>query len=136
MATFPAFQARKIPGTVLPEDLRIQEGVVYSSVQDVNPNGTANRAQKQAVLIDEEVATLYQLDSHLVSQEAVLEIGRVVNAGREHGNHCRVAQGAQGGKDPAKSLRVGIDREDGLMCEQIWKDTLRNLTVFQHVGNT
>jgi hypothetical protein len=44
----------------------------------------ARRAHEQRLVLDDEIAPLDELDAHLARQERVLEVRRVVHAGREH----------------------------------------------------
>lgn len=57
---------------------------VYTVVIDhVDALEAGGRAQVDAVVVDDEVASLDQLDAHLAREEGVLEVRRVVGARRE-----------------------------------------------------
>ena len=63
---------------------RVEELVVDPAVHDVHGLVTRRRAHEDAVVAAHEVATFDQLDAHLAGEERVLEVRRVVHAGREH----------------------------------------------------
>ena len=74
------------------ERLGVEEVVVDAAVDHVA------RARRPLVVRmktvpsrDDEVAAFDQLDAHLLGEEAVLEVRRVVDAGREQHDHWRVA---------------------------------------------
>ena len=53
---------------------------------------TVDGAHVDAVVVDDdEIAALDQLDAHLLGQEGVLEVGRVVDTGGEH-HHRRIVR--------------------------------------------
>ena len=84
MATLPARQALMMPATpsdgVGAEAERIEEGVVDAAVDDVDAPQAVRRLHVDDVVLHHQVAALDQLDAHLLGQEGVLEVRRVVDA--------------------------------------------------------
>ena len=84
MATLPARQALMRPATpssrVGAEAERIEEVVVDAAVDHVDALQAVRRLHVDDVVLDHQVAALDQLDAHLLGQEGVLEVGRVVDA--------------------------------------------------------
>ena len=67
-----------------PEVQRVEEVVVDAPVHHVDALLARGRAHEDDVVAAHEVAALDQLDAHLPGEERVLEVRRVVDAGREH----------------------------------------------------
>ncbi len=122
---------------VRPEDLRIEEGVVGAPVDDVDPARPARGADEHAVVVDEEIGRLHQLDPHGPREEAVLEVGRVVGPRGEH-HHARALVRA-GRRDGAQRLGeaggVVIDAPDPRQIEDLGEDALGDEPVLHHVGD-
>ena len=76
-------QARHAEHAVGAERQRVEEVVVDAAVDHVHALQAARRPHEDAVLIDDQVAALDQLDAHPLGEEAVLEVGRVVHARAE-----------------------------------------------------
>ena len=76
-------QARHAEHAVGPEGQRVEEIVVDAAIDHVHPLQAARGAHVDAVLIDDQVAALDQLDAHALGEEGVLEVGRVVDAGAQ-----------------------------------------------------
>ena len=66
----------------------------------------------------------FVVPAHLPGQERVLEVRRVVDAGREHGDDGVVTLGAERGQDAPEPLGVRVDRQDRLLLEQLGEDPL------------
>ena len=80
-----AHQARHAERGILAEHLRVEEVVVDAPVDHVHARPAAHRLHVDAVVtIYREVAALDQLAAHLPREVGVLEVRRVVDAGREH----------------------------------------------------
>ena len=58
-----------------PEALGIEEVVVEPAVDHIHPLGPAGRAQKDLLVMHEQILPEDQLDAHVAGQEAMLEIG-------------------------------------------------------------
>ena len=88
MATLPARAALTMPGAaddrVAAELHRVEEVVVDPPVHDVDALLAPGRPHVEDVVAADEVAALDQRHTHLLGEERVLEVGRVVDAGREH----------------------------------------------------
>ena len=76
-------QARHAERRVGPEDQRVEEVVVYPPVDHVDPLRAARGLHVHDAVVHKQIAPLDQADAHLLRQERVLEIGAVVDAGRE-----------------------------------------------------
>ncbi len=59
------------------EAKRIEEIVVNAAVDYVDAAGAGGRSHVDDVVVDEEVAAFDQLDTHLLSEECMFEIGGV-----------------------------------------------------------
>ena len=94
--------------------------VVDAAVDDVHGLLARGRAHEHAVVAADEVATLDQLDTHLAGEERVLEVRRVVHAGREH-DDVRVRDA--GGRGRAQRLeqlgRIVGNRAHAVRREQL-----------------
>jgi len=79
---------------------------------------------------------LHQFHAHLPGQETVLEVGRVVDAGREH-HDVRVAglRGRDVLEHRPQLLRIVFDGADPLPFEELRKDPLHDLAILEHVGH-
>ena len=83
-AELPARYAPIRPGdaelAVAAEGQGVEEVVVDPAVDHVDPLRPAGRPHEDLAAVEEQVAPLDQLDAHLAGEEAVLVIGRVVDA--------------------------------------------------------
>ena len=71
-------QARHAEHRIGAEGERIEEIVVDAAIDHVDALRTARGAHVHRVVLDEEILALDQLDAHLLRQERVLEVRRVV----------------------------------------------------------
>ncbi len=87
--------------------------------------------------MDEQVLAQHQLDAHVAGEEAVLEVGGVVGAGRQHDDAGRVGGAGRGDRTErvAQPVRVVLDAADVAVLEQLGKDLLHHHAVFQHVAD-
>jgi hypothetical protein len=69
------------------EGQRIEKLVVDTAIEHVDRLVTAGRAHREASVDDAQVTALDQLRAHLVGEEGVLEIGRIVDARGQHRDH-------------------------------------------------
>ena len=65
---------------------KLGQGVVHAAVKHINRRITLRRAHGDASINHAKVMALDKLCAHLVGEESVLEIGRIVDAGREDGD--------------------------------------------------
>ena len=79
-------QPRHAQDRVGAERPRIEKIVIDPAVQDVNAARTAGRAHVHGIVLHEQILALDQLDTHLLGEESVFEICRVVRARREQGH--------------------------------------------------
>jgi len=140
-----------VPGTVGVEETghakcriraeaeRIEEVVIDSAVDDVDAAQARGGAHIDDVVVREEVAALDELDSHLLSEERVLEISGVGDTRREQDRSGILAiravirnQRTERGKQLAG---VMIDRPDAVVTEERRENTLENLAIRDHVRN-
>ena len=111
-------QARAAEHRVGPEVHRVEELVVDPAVDHVHRLEALGGPHHHPAAAALEVAALDQLDAHRAGQQRVLEVGAVVDAGRQHDDR-RVGdagrrRGAQRGEQP---LRVAGDRTDPVLGE-------------------
>ncbi len=101
---------------------RVQELVVDPAVDNVDPLLPGRAPHEHGVPPADEVAPVDQLDSHLPSQEAVLEVRRVVGPWREH-HDCGLSHTLGGAGTQAFQQHGGIavDRSHPVAGEQLRK---------------
>ena len=116
MPTLPACHARIRPGDaerrVGAERLGVEEQVVDAAVDDVDALEAVDRAHVDAVVVaDDQVAALDERRAHPLGEERVLEVRRVEDAGRQHGDR-RVADalGRERHEQLVQLVGVGVDR--------------------------
>ncbi len=119
-----------------PERERIEKVVVDAPVDHVHALRSVRRAHVDRVVLDEEIRALDQLDPHLLRQERVLEIRRVVGAGRQHG-HRRPLLARRREPVQVREQQVGVvlDGADALRGEELREKPHHHLAVFEHVGH-
>ena len=117
-----------------PEGLRIQKIVVDAPVDDVHRLEALGGAHHDDIVHHRQVAALDELHAHLLRQEGVLEIGRVVHAGGEHHHrgivHPRRRQGLQ---HVQQAAGIVVHRAHLRHLEHLREGALEHLAVFQHV---
>ena len=84
-----------------------------------------------------QVAALHDLDAHLAGEEGVLEVGAVVDAGREqHADRVRLfPRGEMYCSVVSRSAGVTVHAAHPGAAEEIGKDPLHGHAVLQHVGD-
>ena len=115
---------------------RIEEVVVDPPVDHVDPLEAAGGPHEDDVVLHDEIGALHELDAHLPGEEAMLEVGRVVDARREHDDR-RVAGGRRRDvlQHREELLGVVLHGADPLAGEELRKRPLHHLAVFEHVGD-
>ncbi len=78
-----AHQAGNAEHGIGAETKRIEEVVVDAAIDDVDALEAVDRFHVNDDAVDDQVAAFDEFDTHLLGEEAVFEIGAVVNAGRE-----------------------------------------------------
>ena len=130
-------QSRHPEQAVLPEGERIEEVVVDPAIDHVHALQAARGAVEDAVLVDDEVARLHDLDPHLPGQVGVLEVGGVVRPRREQDDARVAARGSRG--DRAQRLEepagVLVDRSHPDLVEEHGEDALQRLAALEHVAD-
>src|SRR5207247_2038199 len=123
------------------EGQRVEIIVVHAAVDHVYAGQAANRLHVDDVAIHHQVAPLHQLDAHLLREETVLEIGAIVNAGREqHDDRRAVAAGRERAMDLEAPGRLQADHLPPEMLAvvnqragdaAVFEDALRSVYVLQ-----
>ena len=95
----------------------VEEVVIDAAVDHVDAFQALGGAHEHLIVLDDEVASLDQLDAELVGEERVLVIGGIVDAGR-HQRDCRLGRGAERGHRPQAPTAIRPDisppaRRDG-----------------------
>src|ERR1700694_3650544 len=67
---------------VVAETERIHKIVIDAPVDDVNATQTGGGARVHDIVVNQQVASLNQLDTHLLREEGMFKVGRIENAGR------------------------------------------------------
>mmetsp|Transcript_59385 Transcript_59385/g.140239 ORF Transcript_59385/g.140239 Transcript_59385/m.140239 type:complete len:469 (+) Transcript_59385:1183-2589(+) len=129
-------QARAAELRVGAEHLGVEKVVVDAAVDHVHPLSTTRGAHVHKAAVDEEVLPFHQFHAHLLREEGMLEVGRVVHAGR-HDDHRRV--GHAGRRDAAQrvqqQVRVMGHRRDAVVDEELGEEPHHHLAVFEHVAH-
>ena len=97
----------------------------------------ADRLHVNDAAIHDQVAPFDQLDSHLLREKAVLEIGAVVNAGRQQDDLCvGLAARRKAAQNPRKLRRIMMDGKNfaGLKC--VGECARHHQAIFEDVGNS
>ena len=115
---------------------RIEKIVVHPAVDHVDPLRSLRRAHVHRVALHEEVDALDELDTHLLGEERVFVIGRVVGTRRQHGDRRRLfARGRQRVEVLEQEIGVVLHRPDRLRREELGKEPHHHPAVFEHVGH-
>jgi hypothetical protein len=130
-------QTRHAEHGVLAEVLRIEEVVIHPTIDHIHPARPLGRAHEDLVFPDEQILPFNQLDTHLLGQEGVLEVGGVVGTrgqhddGRiRHANRRKAAQGMQ------QHVRIMLDGRNPVAGEQFGEQAHHHAAVFKHVRDT
>ena len=117
-----------------PEHGGIEEVVVYPAVDHVDRKQARRRAHEDAHVLDDQVAALDDRDAHLAREEAVLEVGAVVDA-RRHEDDVWLVVGP--GRDVEERLeqhlRVPLDRAHPVALEEVRERAAHGRAVLHHV---
>jgi hypothetical protein len=114
----------------------IEPGVVDAAIEHVDWLVAAGGAHRDAPILDPQVRSLDQLRPHLVGEEGVLEICRVVDARGQHRDHRLVARRrgrAPGGEAAGEPARIVRDLAHPHMGEQFREHRHHRLAVLEHV---
>ena len=133
-----AEEARDAEDAVRAEGEGVEELIVDPAVDHVDRLAPPRGPQVDAVVDDEEVAPLDQLDPHLLGQEGVLEVGRVVDARREeHDGRTALAARGRARGEAAQVLDqlagVMVDRADAQLREPVGEDARHRRAVGEDV---
>ena len=108
--------------------------VVHPAVDHVDPLQPARGAQVDHVVAHEQVAALDQLDAHPAGQQGVLEVGAVVDAGREeHDDRLGDARRRGGDQRVEQPARVVVDRARVVALEEARELPPQRVPVLEHV---
>ena len=112
--------------------------VIDPAIDHVDRLPALGRAHGHAPAFDFEIAAFDQLGAHLVGQESMLEIGRIVNARREH-RHRRLVPGkgrrGTGGQTARQPPGIVRYLAHAHLSKQLGKHRHHRLAVLQHVGD-
>ena len=129
-------QPRHAQGRIRPEGLRIQKIIVYPPVDHVDPLESFGRAHPDEAVRHDEVPPLDELHAHLLGQEGMLEIRRVVNPRRQDG-HARRLDACRGHRlqHVAQPAGIVVNRTNPGRLEDLRKRALHHDAVLQDVGH-
>jgi hypothetical protein len=107
------------------------------AVENVESFESFGRAHEDESVGDDEIASFDQFDAHLLGEEGMLEVGRVVNPRRED-RHLGFADptGGEVFEGFEEHRGVFIDGDDGRLMENLWEGPLHHLAIFQNVRDT
>ena len=115
----------------------VEEVIVDAAVQDIDRLVAGGGAHGHAAVLDAQVGAFHQLTAHLVGQEGMLEIGGIVDAGRQHrhGGPAVACRRRHGFQRAAQKLRIILHRAHSDVAKQLGEELHHRLAVLQHVGN-
>src|SRR4029077_20279719 len=131
-----AHQSRYAKQGVATESQRIQKFIIHAAVDDVDTLQSSDGLHEYNAAVNDQITALNQFDAHLACQEAVLEIGAVVNTrGKQH--HLGIVGAARGkaAKDSGKLSGIVIDGQYFGGVKSVREDPRHHQPVLQHVGN-
>jgi hypothetical protein len=124
-------------GGIRAESQRVKEGVVDAAVENVDLLVAFGGAHRDVAVDHAQILPLDQFHAHLVSQEGMLEIGRIIEprCQHRHGGRTRDARRLHCRQRLAQELRIVLDRQDIDFLEQLREELHHGLAVLQHVGH-
>ena len=112
----------------------IEKVRINAPIQHVNALKPAGRPHRHKAIGNREVTALDQFYAHLLREKSVFKIGRVVDAGREHGNSWRSnMRGGQRAQGVEQMRGIIIDMPHVRGRKNLWEDALENFSIFQHI---
>ncbi len=116
------------------ERQRVEEILVHAAVDDVHALAAAGGPHVEVAVFHDEVAPFHQEHAHLAGEERVLEVGGVVDAGREH-DRDRILGGPRRRPQQRVEEQTGIvtDGAHRVAGEELGKYTMQEIAVLQHV---
>ncbi len=129
-------QAGDAEQAVRTEHGRVQEVVADPSVDRVHRPQPGGCAHPDPLIFDQQVCPFHERDAHFAGKEDVLEVGRVVDSGREQ-DHLRVAHPfrrdfVHGVAEPAP---VVVDGAQPHAFDQVGEVAQHQVPVLDHVGD-
>ncbi len=128
--------ARNPQHRIGPEDLGVDEVIVDPAVEYIHPGKALCGPHMDESVDDHQVPALHEFDAHLLGKEGVFEIGRVVDARRQHADgrilhtvRCEVFEHLQ------KPVGVIVNGPDIGRIEDLGECPFQHLPVFQHIGD-
>ena len=95
----------------------------------------AGGARIDDVVVDQEIAPFHQLDAHLAGQKGVLEIGRIEDARRQHGDGDVFLKRRQRTQRRQQLPRIMFDRAHAHRAKQVGKSAAHHIAIGEHVGD-
>lgn len=119
------------------ENERVEEIVVDAAIKNVDPLQPLSRLHAEKTVDNDEIGAFDQLDTHLVGQERVFEIGAVIDAGRQQRDRRLGIEVS--GRDAFERLQEGVriifDRPHPIAAEEVGEEMHHRLAVLQHIGD-
>ena len=118
----------------------IEEVVVDPAIDHIHPLQALGRLHADDVVLHHEILAHDDLDAHRAGEEGVLEIGGVVDAGREQHDRrlVRIETVRRGdvAQEIEQLLAVVTDRAHFVPGEELAENALHHFAVFQHVAHS
>ena len=122
---------------VLAENGRVQKIIIDTAVDDIDLFEPLGGFHVNAGVLHHKVLTHHDFDAHRARKKRMLEVGGVVNAGsKNHHRRVRVPLRSYIAQHFKKLLRVAVYRTHRMAAEQLRKNPLHRLPVFEQIGNT
>jgi hypothetical protein len=119
-----------------PESFRVEKVVVDPPVNHVDPFESLGRAHPREPFRHHQVASFDELNAHLLGEEGVLEVGRVVNPRRQHHHaRCFDVRRRERFQQIAQPARIIVDRTNARRFEDLRKGALHDDAVLEDVGH-
>jgi hypothetical protein len=134
--TVGAHQAGHAEHRVRAETEWIEEIVIHAAVDYVDALEAVDRFHVDDYAVDDKVATFDEFDAHLLGEEAVFEIGAVVDAGSEKDDlGFRFTAGRKHSENAGKLRGVVSHGENFVLVEGFGKGAGHDQAVFEDVGD-
>ena len=118
------------------EHVRVEEIVVQAAIDRVDGAQAGDGAHVDALVLDHEVRADDERHAHFARQEDMLEIGGVVDAGREqHDLRIAMLAGGDVGHRGAQAAAVIIDRLEADAGHEVRKGAQHEMPVLDDVGD-
>src|SRR5262245_5609597 len=131
------YQTTNTQRRILAEDRGIEKQIVDAAVDHVHLHETLDRAHVHLVVAtDDQIGAYDELRGHRLREVCVLEVCRVLDARRQYDDLGIAPTRRERRKATAQLLGIVVDWIDRVLIEELGKDPLHYLAVFEHIRHT